>query len=374
MKHIVLSVLALGAAASQAEPIRFHIGTYSTRGSEGVYTATLDSETGALSAPVLAAKAESPNWLAWHPQGKVLYAVGDRVEADGKKSGGEVVAYNVAADGTLSARNRQPTGMGAPCHLGVDPSCSMLVGANYGEGAVVTFLLGAAGEIGPVAQTVKHEGSGPHARQKTPHAHGVTFDPTGLFVFIPDLGKDQIVGYRAVAPAARIEASAAATASTPAGAGPRHFAFHPNGRFAYSINELDATVTQFAWDGTAGTLKPLGTVKSLPADATTPNTSAEIAVHPSGKFLYASNRGHDSIAVFALDAASGEPKLIQNEASGGKAPRGFAIDPTGHYLVSANQDSDRIITLRIDQATGRLTPTGSGIEVPAPVCIAFGAK
>ena len=262
MNKLVFAAIAATALSAGAAPVRFHIGTYSVRGSEGVYTATLDSETGALSAPVLAAKAESPNWLAWHPLGKVLYAVGDRVEADGKKSGGEVVAYNVAADGTLSVRNRQPTGMGAPCHLGVDPSCSMLIGANYGEGAVVTFLLGAAGEIGPVAQTVKHEGSGPHPRQKTPHAHGVTFDPTGTFVFIPDLGKDQIVGYRAIGPAARIEAAATATASTPAGAGPRHFAFHPNGKFAYSINELEATVTQFAWDAATGALKPLGTVKS----------------------------------------------------------------------------------------------------------------
>lgn len=374
MKHLVMSALAFGAAVAQAEPIRFHVGTYSVRGSAGIYTATLDSETGALSAPVVAAPANSPNWLTWHPRGKVLYAVGDRIDEAGKKGGGEVVAYTPNADGTLTVRNRQPTGMSAPCHLGVDPTCSMLVGANYGEGAVLTFLLGAAGEIGPVAQTVNHEGSGPHARQKTPHAHGVTFDPTGTFVFIPDLGKDQIVGYRAIGPSARIEASATATASTPAGAGPRHFAFHPNGKSAYSINELEATVTQFAWDAAAGTLKPLGTVKSLPADVTVPNTSAEIAVHPNGKFLYASNRGHDSIAVFALDAATGAPKLIQNEASGGKAPRNFAIDPSGRFIVSANQDGDRIISLKIDPETGRLTPTGSGIDVSAPVCILFGAK
>ncbi len=374
MKRILVVLFASALAAAQAEPVRFHIGTFPARGSAGIYTATLDPETSALSAPVVAAEVRNANWITWHPRGDVLYSVGERT-GESWRTSGEVVAWAPRADGTLAVLNRQSTGMGSPCHLGVNRGGTLLVAANYGEGAVLAFPLGPAGEVGPVAQTVRHTGSGPNAsRQKEPHAHGVTFDPAGGFVFIPDLGIDRLVGYRVSGAAPRIEASSTATAETPPGAGPRHLAFHPDGRFAYSVNELDATITQFSWDPAAAALRPVRTVKSLPADATMPNTSAEIAAHPNGRFLYVSNRGHDSIAVFVLDPATGAPTLLQNEPSGGRAPRGFALDPAGRFLVSANQDTDRIITLRIDPATGRLTPTGHGIDVPAPVCILFPVK
>ncbi|HEX5789554.1 MAG TPA: lactonase family protein [Luteolibacter sp.] len=372
MKSLLITLLATTAVALSATPLRFHIGTYSSRGSEGIYRATLDPQSGALSAPELAAKARNANWLTWHPGGKALYAVGQAADAGDGKSGGEVVAYQVAADGSLQAFSRQATGMGTPCHLGVDPGCSMLIAANYGEGAVLTFPLLEQGGIGPLAQTVKHEGRGPHARQQAPHAHGVTFDPLGkAHVFVPDLGIDRIVGYRLLTATARIEAVESATAQSPPGAGPRHLTFHPKGRFAYAVNELDATVTQFEWNPATSSLKPLRTVRSLPEEVTLPNTSAEILVHPTGRFLYVSNRGHDSIAVLTLDDTSGAPTLIQNVPSGGKVPRNFAIDPHGRFLVCANQDSDSIISLKIDPASGRLEATGHSIAVPAPVRILF---
>lgn len=363
--------LLAGAVGWAAEPVRFYIGTFAARGSEGLYTATLDPVTGALSTPTLAARAANANWVGGHPRRPVLYGVQDGKDAAGRRVG-EVVAYAVQPDGALAELSRQPTGLGAPCHLNVDPAGRLLVAANYGEGAVLAFPLAADGALRPVAQTIRHAGSGPNTRrQEGPHAHGVTFDPSGRFVLVPDLGIDQVVGYRVDAEAGRLEAAAAATASTPPGAGPRHLAFHPDGRRAYAVNELDATVTAFSWDAAAEALKPLGTVRSLPDDATMPNTSAEIAVHPGGRTLYVSNRGHHSIAVLAIDAATGALSLIQNEPAGGRTPRGFALDPSGRFLVCASQDDDRIVALRVDPASGRLAPAGPAVAVPAPVCIHF---
>ncbi len=321
-KRLSFSFLLLQAAVASraAEPIRFHVGTFA-RGSEGIYTATLDPSTGALSGPKLAAQATNANWITWHPRGQVLYAVNDG-RSDGGRRVGEVVAFTAAADGTLTELNRQATGLGTPCHLGVHPSGRLLVAADYGGGAVFVFPLDPDGRLEPVAQTILHSGSGPNAkRQEKAHAHGVTFAPDGGHVFIPDLGIDRIVGYRVDVAAVRLADAPAATAATPPGAGPRHFAFHPGGRHAYSINELDFTVTQFSWDAAAGALQAVRSVRSLPEDAAMPNSSAEIEVHPGGRFLYVSNRGHDTIATLALDPATGEPRLLQHAPAGGRTPR-----------------------------------------------------
>lgn len=371
-KRLSFSFLLLQAACASraAEPIRFHIGTFA-RGSEGIYTATLNPDTGALSSPALAGRATNANWITWHPRGHVLYGVNDGRSDSGRRVG-EVIAFTAAADGSLTELNRQPTGLGTPCYLGVHPSGRLLVAADYGGGAVMVFPLDAAGRLEPVKQTILHRGSGPNTkRQEKAHAHGVTFAPDGGHVFIPDLGIDRIVGYRVDVAAARLDEAPAATAATPPGAGPRHFVFHPAGRHAYSINELDFTVTQFSWDAAAGALTPVRSVRSLPADVTMPNSSAEIEVHPNGRFLYVSNRGHDTIAALALDSATGEPRLLQHAPAGGRTPRGFALEPAGRYLVSASQDDGRIVTLRIDAESGQLQPTGQAIEVPAPVCIQF---
>ena len=367
---LALSLL-LAIPAARADAIRLFIGTFSTRGSEGIYAATLDPDTGVLSGAAPVARAINPNWVAWHPRLPVLYSAEDAINDAGARAG-SIAAYAVAADGSLTLLRRQWTGMGGSCHLAADPAGRLLVTADYSAGAVLAFPLDADGAPGPLAQVARHAGSGPSAkRQEAPHAHGVTFAPGAPFVFIPDLGIDRVVGYRITGGATPIEAVLAATAKLPAGAGPRHLAFHPNGRWAYVINELDATVSQFDWDARAGTLTRAQTVRTLREDPPAPNTSAEIIVHPSGRWIYASNRGDDSIAVLKVDATTGAPALVQNVPAGGRTPRGMALDPAGRFLLVASQDEDRIAVLRVDADTGRLEMTDHRAAVPSPVCIAF---
>ena len=360
-----LSALGAGAAAEQ----RIFVGTYSRRGSEGVYRLTMDSETGALGKPTLAARALNASFLAAHPAHRHLYAVNE-IDTEAGKPAGAVTAFEVDADGMLREVSRQPTGGAAPCHLGVDASAACLVVANYRDGNAALFPIEKNGALLPMAHKVQHEGRGPNPqRQEAPHAHGVTFSPENRFVLIPDLGLDRIMIYRL--DGTRLAANDPAFGTVAPGAGPRHVAFHPTRPLAYSINEMGGTVTAFAWDGSAGALRELCTVSTLPPDFQGANTTAEIVVHPSGRFLYGSNRGHDSIAVFALDDATGKPTLIQHQPTGGKSPRNFAVDPAGRFLIAANQDSDNLVVFRIEQATGKLSATGSQAAVPAPVCVLF---
>lgn len=355
-----------GAAAAQ----QIYIGTYSQRGSEGIYTTRLDPATGRLDAPRPAAKATNPSFLALHPKLPVLYAVNESGRFEGKPVGA-VIAFALDANGALTPLNTEPTGGPVPCHLAADATGGHLVIANYVDGTVASFPIAPDGRLKPVAQLLRHEGSGPNAqRQKGPHAHGVTFAPANDFVFIPDLGIDRIVGYRFDAKTGRLERHEPASPALHPGAGPRHFAFRPDGKTAYAVNELDATVTAFRWNPATGELKPFATVPGVPKDFAEKNTAAEIVVHPTGRFLYSSNRGHDSIAVFAL-GDDGTPVAVQHQPTGGQAPRNFALDPTGRFLVAANQTTDNLLAFRVDPATGRLAPTGSEIAVPAPVCVLF---
>ena len=371
LRILVTTAALLATPGLRAEPLSLFIGTFSTRGSEGIYATTFDPDTGALSNSTPAAKAINPSWITWHPRLPVLYSAEDALDAAGKRAG-SVAAYTMGADGALTLLRRQWTGMGGSCHLAADPAGRLLVTADYGAGAVLAFPLDADGAPGPVAQVVKHAGSGPNAqRQEAPHAHGVTFAPGAPFVFIPDLGIDRVVGYRITDGATPLEAVPAATAELPAGAGPRHLAFHPNGRWAYVINELDATVSQLDWDARGGTLKRVQTMRTLREDQTAPSTSAEIVLHPSGRWLYTSNRGYDTVAVLEIDAKTGAPALVQNVPAGGRTPRGMALDPAGRFLLVASQDEDRIAVLRVDAETGRLEMTDQRMAVPSPVCIAF---
>ena len=357
-------------ALHAGDTMQIWIGTYSQRGSEGIYSLRMNPETGALDAPTVAAKADNPSFLALRPDKKTLYAVNETGRYEGKPVGA-VVSFEVdAKNGTLKELNRQPTGGAAPCHLRVDPSGKCLVVANYVDGNAAAFPIATDGKLAPMSQLVKHEGHGPNAgRQKSPHAHGVTYSPAGDIVFIPDLGIDKIMAYKLDAAKGSLAALESANGMVEPGSGPRHIAFAPSGSTAYSINEIVAAVSQFSWDGAS--LKLVRSVSALPAGFNGKNTSAEIAIHPSGKFLYASNRGHDSIAVFSLDAKTGAPTLIQNETTGIKEPRCFALDPSGKFLLSANQNSDNISVLKIDPATGQLTPTEFTAKVPAPVCVLF---
>lgn len=350
---------------------RLWIGTYTTRGSEGIYSLSMDPGTGALGAPVLGAKIDNPSFLALHPNGKTLYAVSETSRFEGKP-GGAVAAFAVEPDsGALRELTRQSSGGAAPCHLAVHPSGKCLVVANYSSGNVSAFPLGNDGGIGKMAGIVQHDGRGVNLkRQEAPHAHGVTFDPTGAFVFVADLGIDRIKAYKVDAAKATMTSVDSASAILPPGYGPRHFLFAKSGNSAYSVDELSVSVSHFSWNAALGELRGISSV-SFKSDHPEGSTAAEIALHPNGKFLYASNRGHDSIAVFSLDADSGAPTLIQTFPSGGRSPRSIAIAPDGEFMVAANQESDNLVVMRIDSMTGKLFKTSHAVKIPAPVCVLF---
>jgi 6-phosphogluconolactonase len=244
--------------------------------------------------------------------------------------------------------------------------------ANYGGGSVSVLPIGKDGSLATATAFIQHQGSSVDPRrQQGPHAHSINLDAANRFAFAPDLGLDKILVYRFDAAAGTLAANDPAWAAVAPGSGPRHFAFHPNGKFAYVINEMKSTVTGFRYDAARGALVDVQTVSTLPAGPVEGNSTAEVQVHPTGKFVYGSNRGHDSIAVFAADAATGQLTLVETESTQGKAPRNFGVDPSGQFLLACNQGSDTIVGFRIDQQTGALTPTGQKLDVPSPVCVTF---
>lgn len=361
---IILSV-ALPCAALSADAI-FYIGTYTKPGkSEGVYVSKLDTDTGKLGSVELAGKAPSPSYVALSPDGKFLYAA---VES-GK---GSVASFAVGAGGKLTALNEQPAGGDGTCHIWVDATGKTVLAANYGGGSIVGYRTNADGSLGERSAFVQFEGTGPDkARQEKPHGHGIYTDASNQFVYACDLGTDNVWTFLFDAAKGTLKPAEPASAKVPAGAGPRHLAIHPNGRFAYANNEMGLSVTAFNRDTKTAALTPVQTLSTLPEGTPTKGVStAEIFCHPSGKWLYASNRGHDSIAVYAI-AADGKLTWIETAPAGVKVPRGFGIDPTGKWLVAAGQEDDKIAVLKIDPATGKLTPNGSTAEVGAPVCILF---
>lgn len=351
---------------------RLYIGTYTGKGSKGIYTLRMDPRTGQLSEPVLAGETDNPSFLAFHPSKPVLYAVNETGKFEGAEGGG-VTAFAVGADGALTKLNAQPTKGGGPCYLTVDKSGRSLLLANYGGGSFALLPIDAAdGKLKPVSAFVQDEGSSVNPqRQKGPHAHSINIDPSGRFALAADLGLDKLFVFRLDAQAGTLKANEPPSASTAPGAGPRHLAFHPNGKTAYLINELSSTINVFAWDSAAGVLKQKQSVRTLPDEFTGESWTAEVQVHPSGKFVYGSNRGHDSIAIFAVNEADEQLKAVGYQPTGGKTPRNFGIDPTGNFLLALNQASDSIVVFKIDQATGKLTPTGASITVPSPVCVKF---
>ena len=368
---LAVMLAMINTSVDGAEKLRFFIGTYTTGqdGGKGVYTSRLDPTTGALEEPVLAAECANPAFLALHPTKPYLYAVGEarpgmlRAFLCNKRSGRLTLHDEKAIPGQ------------GPCHLALclsdDGETDAVVVANYGSGSVVSFPILGSGKIGNVASEIAHIGSGPNtARQKEPHAHGTYFD--GETVAVPDLGIDLVVYYTVDLSTAKLSRSPEITNLRLApGAGPRHLAATKDRRYVYVVNELDSTVSVF--DRRLPKHPELiQTVSTLPQGvdaAELKNTTAEIELHPSGKFLYASNRGHDSIAVFAVEHA--KLTLIQNAPSGGKTPRFFCLDPTGRFLLSCNQNTGNICVLTVDLTTGRLTPMEYNIEVPKPVCIVF---
>jgi 6-phosphogluconolactonase len=276
--------------------------------------------------------------------------------------------------GALTLLNQQSSVGDGPCYLIVDKAGKNVLVANYGGGSVSVLPVGADGKLGEATAAIQHHGSSVNPqRQKEPHAHSINLDAANRFAFVADLGMDKVLIYKFDTTKGTLVANDPLSASVNPGAGPRHFAFHPGGRYAYVINEIQCTVTAFLYDASRGALTELQTISTLPdGEQVKPAYStAEVQVHPSGKFLYGSNRGHDSIAVFAIDQKTGKLTRVENEPTQGKTPRNFGIDPTGAYLLAANQNSDSIVVFRIDPSTGALTPTGQSVAAPSPVCVKF---
>jgi len=359
-----------GQPGARSQDLIVFLGTYTRGDSRGIYRCRLDLGTGRLESLELAAETVNPSFLALHPSGRFLYAVGEIANFEGGKTGA-VSAFQVEPKtGELAPLNQQPSRGKGPCHLTVDRTGRNVLVANYGSGSVACLPIRDDGRLDEATSFVQHEGSSVHPRrQQGPHAHVVEVDAANRFAFVADLGLDKILVYRFDADRGQLAPNDPAWAAVAPGAGPRHLAFHPSSRFAYVINELDSTVTAFGYDPRRGALEPLETVPTLPETFTGKSTTAEILVHPSGRFLYGSNRGHDSLVIFAVDARTGKLRYVGHEPTQGKAPRNFAIDPSGRYLLAANQDTDNVVVFRIDANTGKLHATGHSLEVPVPVCV-----
>ncbi|MSU35561.1 MAG: lactonase family protein [Pedosphaera sp.] len=359
---------------SATQRYRMYVGTYTGPKSQGIHGFNLNSHTGSVEFFGLVASAKNPTFLAVHPTGKYLYAANETAEWNGAR-GGYVSAYRIdASSGHLSLLNEQSSVGDGPCHLSVDHTGRCLLVANYGGGSVTVLPLNADGSLRPHSAFVQHAGASINpGRQKEPHAHSFNVSPDNRFAFAADLGLDRIVVYRLAANDGRITPNDPPFSALTPGSGPRHFAFHPNGASAFVINELKCTLTAFRYNAARGVLTETQTISTLPpGEAMRPEFStAEVAVHPGGGFVYGSNRGHDSIVVFAIEPGTGLLRWVQNESTQGKTPRNFAIDPSGRWLFAENQGSDSIVQYRIDSSTGRLASTGKRWDVGAPVCIRF---
>lgn len=371
---IVLTSLFCGSSPLHADDngnLRVYLGTYTNDTSLGIYVSTLDSATGKLTPAELAAEAKNPSFLAIHPSRKFLYAANEIFEFEGKKTG-SVSAFSIdAATGKLTLLN-QCVSMGrSPCHLTIDAAGKNVLVANYHGGSVAVIPLESNGRLVGPHISIQHTGSSvDKRRQASAHAHSINLDPTNKFAFVADLGLDKILIYQFDGLESMLVANDPFTGVVAPGSGPRHFAFHPSNKYAFVNNELTSTVTSFAFDPTKGSLTEIQTLSTLP-EPTPGNSTAETVVHPSGKFVYVSNRGHNSLAIFQCDPETGQLMAIGHASSGGKTPRNFNIDPSGRYAVVANQDSNKVVVLHIDQETGKLTPTGNSIEVGRPVCVRF---
>jgi len=345
------------------------VGTYTQGDSEGIYVLQLDLETGKLTKKSVVAS-ENPSFVAIHPSGEFLYAVNEVSKFNGKSAGAVSSLAFDASSGKLTPLNQQSSGGPGPCHLVVDKTGSCVVTANYGGGSVVSHRIRKDGRLSKPVSFIQHEGSSVNPqRQKGPHGHSINIDHSGRFAVAADLGLDKLLVYRINTRKGALEPHSPASTSVAPGAGPRHFAFYPNGKNACVINELLRTVTVFDWDSKAGTLNEIQTLSTLPQDAKPTGSTAEIQVHPSGRFVYGSNRGHDSIVVYAVDSKTGKLTWVENEPTQGRTPRNFGIDPTGTFLLAANQSTNNIVVFRIDQNTGELNATGNAINIPTPVCV-----
>jgi 6-phosphogluconolactonase len=376
----VISALALTPAAdkppSGGEYI-VYIGTYTRTKSKGIYAYRFQPSTGRVSLIGLAAETPNPSWLAVHPSLKYLYTTN---ESEIKPAPGQPNTVSSFAidrkSGALTFLNKVSAGGRGPCHVSVDRTGKTLFAANYGSGNVEAISILGDGRLGGSTAHVQHiaplNRSGNPQSKLLPHAHCVMASPDNRFLLATDLGLDQLFSYRLDAAKGTLAPNDPPFAKVAAGAGPRHLAYHPGGKFVYVINEYASTVIAFAYQAAKGALTEIQTVSTLPRGFSRKNTGAAIQVDRSGKFLYASNRGHDSIAVFAIDPKKGTLSLVETVPSQGMMPRSFSLDPTGGYLFAANQNENSIVLFRVDAKTGRLTPAGQVLEdSPEPTCVLF---
>jgi 6-phosphogluconolactonase len=334
----------------------------------------LDRRSGKLTHVASVDAGANPSFLAIHPNGHVLYAVNELETYNGKPSGA-VSAFTIARDtGALTLLDRQPSGGGAPCFVSVDRSGRVVLVANYSGGSVALLPIQANGALAPATQVVQHTGSGPDSeRQSAPHAHCIIPDPSNRFALSADLGADRVFVYRLDLDGKSLKHVAGGDAVMRSGAGPRHVVFHPTLPLVFVTNELDSTAATLRFDAVRGTLTPLNTHSTIPSGWTGTNFPADIHIAPSGRTLYVSNRGHNSIAVFSVAEPTGALALEQLVSTDGDWPRNFSLDPTGRWLLVANQRSGSIVVFARDMRSGRLTPTRERIEVPSPVCLRFRA-
>jgi 6-phosphogluconolactonase len=363
-----------GSSAGNPASSWAFIGTYTRGGSKGIYRIAYDAQTGKMEAPELAAETPGPSFLAIHPSGNFLYAVNELSEFRGEP-GGSVTAFKLdKATGTLTEINAVSSKGGGPCHLMVSPSGKAVVIANYGAGSTVSFRIGDDGALSEAACVIQHSGSGPNdRRQKGPHSHGVAMSSVAgqQLVHVADLGIDQILHYRLDDEGVLHPWETQASVSVARGAGPRHVIVHPNGRLAFVINELDSTMTSFTISREDGAWTLAGTAPTLPEGFSGESTTAELALHPNGRVLYGSNRGHDSICVFQLEGDDGKLVPVGHVSTEGKTPRCFAVHPEGKILIAANQGSGNLTAFLLQADKGMPTYTGHEVAVDMPVCVVF---
>jgi 6-phosphogluconolactonase len=369
-----ISIFTISSSAADKGKYLFYVGTYTEEGSKskGIYAYRYDAATATITPLGLAAETTNPSFVALHPNGHFLYAVNEVGKYKGPNSGG-VSAFSIDhASGKLTFLNEVATRGADPCYITVDKTGKYVLVANYTGGSVAVFPVQADGKLGEATAFVQHTGKGTiPERQEGPHAHSIDLSADNRFAFVDDLGLDELLVYKFDEGKGTLTPNDPPFTKIDAGSGPRHFVLRPDGKFAYVISEMGHTVTVFSSDAASGKMQVLQTITTLPKDFRGRNDDAEIAVHPSGKFLYASNRGDDSIAIYAIDQSKGTLTQVGIVHTGGKEPRSFEIDPTGALLFAENEKSNNIVVFRIDAKTGNLTPTGQTFDVVEPVCVKF---
>jgi 6-phosphogluconolactonase len=359
-------------SAQSAGELLVYVGTYTAGKSEGIYLYRLQLSSGALAHVATARDIVNPSFLALAPNRRYLYAVNEVADFAGKKSGAVSALGIDQKTGELRLLNQQPSLGADPCYVDVDAGGRFVLIANYTGGNVTVLPVKGDGSLGEASDLKQYEGSSiDRERQEGPHAHSISLDPSNQFAYSCDLGTDKIMIFRFDAGKGKLLPSEPPWVQVKPGAGPRHLAFHPSGRYVFVLNEMHSSITAFARDPGKGSLQELQTLSTLPKGVTETNSSADIHVSLDGRFVYCSNRGHNSIAIFAINPRKGLLTTVGHESTQGKTPRNFAIDPAGRFMLVANQNSDNIVVFRVDQKTGRLSSTGQVTTVPSPVCLKF---